>query len=194
MCSICLRESRPHPFIYFRTVWKVWTFEAPPRTTGVAAGVVPRGAICGWDQLSPRAASSRLQKPPCRDLRWNATSGETSAAVSLSFTPCAAAIKDKGYETQPQLIEVTPNIRGVFDLQFSEGSSCRPFSSKQEKSAAHFIRWSVSAAAFEEKVILKRKKWDYVHIPVLINHCMAALVCGVSVSGSPPRGLACLWT
>lgn len=39
------------------------------------------------------------QKPPCWDLRWNATSHKTSAAASLSFTPHTAAINWRIWDT-----------------------------------------------------------------------------------------------
>lgn len=123
--------------------------------------------------------SSANQKPPCWDLGWNATSLEASAAVSLSFTPCTTAINRRIWDTVVADRGHLKYWRCVWFATFwcggaleeTEGSPRRSFLTLG-KCAAHFTGRSTSALVFEEKVILKPT--DFRHIPVLINHCMAA--------------------
>lgn len=70
--------------------------DASPQTTNVAATVDPRGAICGWDQLSPRPASSclslirsPLQRPPVEcDKSRDLDCSIPPFSLSLSCTDC----------------------------------------------------------------------------------------------------------
>lgn len=66
------------------------------------AAIIPRGAICGRDQLSPQPAFSCLSlishtgtRSPCRDLNWNVTSHETATAASLPPAPFLSFIHRK---------------------------------------------------------------------------------------------------